>query len=365
MASMASCTVENPIRPPPPRADPLRACSTDTNLPLHTSPIVPAPGPAKSGRPSSPPKNDRRQVQDVAVDQAGGVEVVGHGRPALDQQLEHAAPSELGQDVVAGRPTARVPGAPGRPRAPGPARPAGLGVVDARRPSRTVSSGSSARTVPAPTRTASERARRQVHVLAGGLTGDPAAGAVGGGGAGVEAGRHLEDHPGLPGRAVLEIGGELLGHLFGRHPDRDLDPRLAERGDAPPGHQGIGVLDADYDPRHSGRDRWRRCRAASGRGARRLERHVERGAPAPPPRRPRARRPRRGGPRVAPWRPRRSGRWRARSTAGSRSHSPPRDSARCPSGPPPPTPLPGACAPHRPWVTSSSGVDSPPCGTKL
>ena len=64
---------------------------------------------------------------------------------------------------------------------------------------RTVSSGSSARTVPAPTRTASERARRQVHVAAGGLPGDPAAGAVGGGRAGVQAGRHLEHDPGLPG----------------------------------------------------------------------------------------------------------------------------------------------------------------------
>ena len=33
------------------------SCRTETNFPLHTSPIVPAPGPAKSGRPSSPPKN--------------------------------------------------------------------------------------------------------------------------------------------------------------------------------------------------------------------------------------------------------------------------------------------------------------------
>ena len=32
------------------------SCSTETNLPLHTSAIVPAPGPAKIGRPSSPPK---------------------------------------------------------------------------------------------------------------------------------------------------------------------------------------------------------------------------------------------------------------------------------------------------------------------
>ncbi len=33
------------------------SCSIDTSLPFHTSPIVPAPGPAKIGRPSSPPKN--------------------------------------------------------------------------------------------------------------------------------------------------------------------------------------------------------------------------------------------------------------------------------------------------------------------
>ena len=36
------------------RSSPSRA--TDTNLPFHTSPIVPAPRPAKSGRASSPPK---------------------------------------------------------------------------------------------------------------------------------------------------------------------------------------------------------------------------------------------------------------------------------------------------------------------
>ena len=36
------------------RSSPMR--STDTNFPLHTSAIVPAPGPAKSGRASSPPK---------------------------------------------------------------------------------------------------------------------------------------------------------------------------------------------------------------------------------------------------------------------------------------------------------------------
>ena len=33
------------------------SCSTDTSLPFHTSPIVPAPGPAKIGRPSSPPNS--------------------------------------------------------------------------------------------------------------------------------------------------------------------------------------------------------------------------------------------------------------------------------------------------------------------
>ena len=33
------------------------SCSIDTSLPFHTSPIVPAPGPAKIGRPSSPPNS--------------------------------------------------------------------------------------------------------------------------------------------------------------------------------------------------------------------------------------------------------------------------------------------------------------------
>ena len=41
------------------------------------------------------PEHGGGQVDDVAVDEAGGVEGVGDGGPALDEHLQHATPAEL------------------------------------------------------------------------------------------------------------------------------------------------------------------------------------------------------------------------------------------------------------------------------
>ena len=131
-----------------------------------------------------------RQVEHVAVDQARPVQVVGHRGAALDQHLEHAA-------LARGR-RARPPGVPlelerrvhpGVGRAPAEHDPERLakpsGSSSAGR--RTVSAGSSARTVPAPTSDGVAVGPQAVGVEAGRLAGDPLAGAVGRGGAPVEA----------------------------------------------------------------------------------------------------------------------------------------------------------------------------------
>ena len=60
------------------------------------------------------------QVEHVAVDQAGGVEVVGHRGAALDQHLQHAPCPELVEDLAEVARASSRPGGPGRRRGPRP-----------------------------------------------------------------------------------------------------------------------------------------------------------------------------------------------------------------------------------------------------
>ena len=181
-----------------------RARATDRMRPRHTSAMVGAPGPANRPRASSPPKRAGREVEHVAVDEAGLVERVGHGGAALHQHLEVALGAELVEQRHRGR--RRAPGTGG----PWPRRARGRAPPAADRPagpaaSRTVRVGSSARTVPAPTTTASLSARRAwasarasgpvIHWLR----------AVRGGRAAVERGRQLQHDEGAPGAAVVEV----------------------------------------------------------------------------------------------------------------------------------------------------------------
>ena len=76
----------------------------------------PRPGRRTGRRASSPPKQRRRQVQHVAVDQARPVEVAGDGGPALDHDLQDAAAAELVEHVAEVAARARGPGGPGRRR---------------------------------------------------------------------------------------------------------------------------------------------------------------------------------------------------------------------------------------------------------
>jgi hypothetical protein len=118
--------------------------------------MVGAPGPAKS--PGVVAADERgRQVEDVLVDQAGTVEGARDPGPALDEQLDAPARAELVEHglEVAGALEAGVDPRSGRG---GPEHDPQR-VAPRASASRTVSAGSSARTVPAPTRTASLSAR--------------------------------------------------------------------------------------------------------------------------------------------------------------------------------------------------------------
>ena len=103
----------------------------------------------------------------------------------------------------------------------------------------------------------------------------------------------LRTTQGCPVVRCLRYGASCSATSSAATPDRDVDPRLPERGHAPSRHPRVGVLDADDDPGHPRRD--------DGVGARRrppvvgagLQGDVERGAPGgvtrprpgPPPRR--------------------------------------------------------------------------------
>ena len=97
---------------------------TDVNEPRGSSPIDGAAGPRNRPERVVAPEHGRGQVDDVAVDEAGVVEGVGHGRSALDEDLQDAASAELVERraEVAGQFEARV--RPGRRPAPARARPA-------------------------------------------------------------------------------------------------------------------------------------------------------------------------------------------------------------------------------------------------
>ena len=61
---------------------------TEVNRPRRSTSIVGAPGPRNSPSGVVAAEHGRGEVDDVAVDEAGGVERVGDGRPALDEQLQ-------------------------------------------------------------------------------------------------------------------------------------------------------------------------------------------------------------------------------------------------------------------------------------
>ena len=132
--------------------------------PPQAASMVAAPGPANSGRASSPRTGREPGRGHTRSTSPAAVEGVGHRRAPLHQDLQDPPVARARRAPPRGRPpTSRA----GRTAAPSGARPEHhpdrllVGAAEARIPggSRTVSAGSSARTVPAPTSTASDRAR--------------------------------------------------------------------------------------------------------------------------------------------------------------------------------------------------------------
>ena len=64
--------------------------------------MVGAPGPANSGPGVVAAEEGRSQVEDVPVDQSGGVEVVGHRGASLHQHLHDPPRAEFVEDLARG-----------------------------------------------------------------------------------------------------------------------------------------------------------------------------------------------------------------------------------------------------------------------
>ena len=168
------------------------------------------------------------EVDDVPVDEPGGVEGVGDGRPALDEHLQHAPTAEIVEHgaEVAGQLQARVdPGPGGGPAEHDPQRVAALDVAHGQR-----------RVVGAHGAGADEHGvalgPQAVGVGPGGVAGDPLARAVGRRGAAVDGGGELEHDVGPTGAAMGQVRRQLRGDGVGLDPDGDVDPGRPQRGDA-------------------------------------------------------------------------------------------------------------------------------------
>ena len=148
--------------------------------------------------------------------------------------------------------------------------------------SRTSSRGSSLRTVPAPTSTASDCAPHQVDLRPRPRPGDPAALAGAGGDPAVERGGELQRHHRPPGRepASGSRGSSPPPRRRGSRPRRRC-PAAASRAIPAPFDPRVGVLGGDHHAGDAGRDQRLgagRRRAGVGAG---LERDVGGGAARP------------------------------------------------------------------------------------
>ena len=179
----------------------------------------------------------RRQVEDVAVDEPGAVEGARDGGAALHQHLHDAAATQLVEHVVevAVELETRVDSARRGGALPSTTR-AGRGP----RARRTVSAGSSAFTVPAPTRTASLSARRR---WASARAASPVIHWLVPSGAAVRPSSVAASLSTTQGRPVVRclMYGASCGPRLGRDaPDRDVDAGVPQPGDAHAAHPGSG-----------------------------------------------------------------------------------------------------------------------------
>ncbi len=222
-----------------------------------------APGPANRPAGVVAAEQQRRQVEHVAIDQSGLVQIVGQPGAALHQQLEHPALAQ-----VVEHPTERPAQLQGRMHLGVRRRAAQHHPQRLHEPGRQLLVGQ-----PHGERGVVESHGAGAHgdgvavgpqavgVVSGLVTGDPLAGAVRGGRAAVEAGRQLEDDQRSPGAAMVQIGRQLLGHRDrGRLQARGLGGHLdgqpggSQAVDPAAGHSVVGVTDPDHHPGHPGLD---------------------------------------------------------------------------------------------------------------
>ncbi len=147
-----------------------------------------------------------------------------------------------------GHPRARGPGAPSPPRAPCPARRGAVGRRRGTSTSRTVSSGSSARTVPAPTSTASEWARRR---WTSRRAASPVIQRLVPSGAAVRPSRLaaiFSTTQGWPVLRCLTYGASCSATSSAATPSVTSMPAARRAATPRPATRAVGVLDADDDP---------------------------------------------------------------------------------------------------------------------
>jgi hypothetical protein len=87
-----------------------------------------------------------------------------------------------------------------------------------------------------------------MHPIAGGWAADPLAGAIGQGGAAIQAHGPLEDAKGSPRANAMQEGSVLLAGLFAQHATDHLKSSLTQLMNAAPINTGIWILQSDHNP---------------------------------------------------------------------------------------------------------------------
>ena len=108
-----------------------------------------------------------------------------------------------------------------------------------------------------------------MHPIAGGWAADPLAGAIGQGGAAVQAHGPLQNPKGPAGADAMQEGPVLMASLLTQHTADHLQTRLPQLTDAAPVHTGVWILQSDHNaadpgPQHRFTARGRAAVVAAG-----------------------------------------------------------------------------------------------------
>ena len=192
------------------------------------------------------PRAPRSSISRARVTSPGGPSITATSAPASAQAFVASGEASLLVATIIGAvPSNIAPVAGTRPR---PSTSTRRGWRPRYPSSRTVSAGSSASAVPAPTTTAPDRARSRCASRAGGFAGDPPGGTVAGGGPAVERGAELERHHRQPGPDVLGESRVQAEGLVLQEPDLDVHPGIAQQREPTAVDDRIGIAQAGDHP---------------------------------------------------------------------------------------------------------------------